>query len=80
MKTENCTLLKSELTKKIIRFGAGSPNDKEITNLSVSVNKVSTDISDYKPYAPYSDFSIFWPHEFNFGEQDSDRLEEIKTI
>ena len=47
MKTENCTLLKSELTKKIIRFGAGNIHDKEITNLSVSVKKTLTDTTDY---------------------------------
>ena len=78
--TENCTLLKLVLRDKYIRFGAGNPSDKEITNPIVSVNRISTDILDYIPYAVDSDFSILVPHDLNSYKDDPVALQDIWYI
>ena len=55
IRTANYTLLWSALAKKQIRFGAGNPGDKEITNQNISVNRISSNTSGYIFYAPDTD-------------------------
>ena len=55
--TKRLTLLKSKLTSKIIRFSYGRIYDKKITDCSLSVNKIASDTTNYKPYYSNMDFS-----------------------
>ena len=76
----------SQLTSKIIRFSSGVKYDKEITNHSISVNKIASDTTNYGPYDSNIDFTMFWAHEDGLVEQDSDTnsdldiFEEIQTL
>ena len=57
--TRKMSLLVSNLTIKIIRFGSAVKYDKEILNHSILVNKVASDTTNYRPFLSNTDFTQY---------------------
>ena len=74
-------LLVSNLTGKMIRFGSAVKYGKEIINHSIVVNKVASDIANYRPLSSNTDFTQYWVHEDNLElDSETDRIEEVNIL
>ena len=79
--TRKMSLLVSELTGKIIRFGSTVKYDQEIIKNSIVVSKAASDIANYNPFSSNKDFTHYWVNDEDLDlDSDTDRNEEVNIL